>query len=299
VRVASARVRRRLLTLPVLLAAACSGAPEPVPAVVPVRQPPGYAADQRRAIGDRFDLPQAELFVPRGYEVPADGLVPLFVHFQGGVPVAEENFVRCARPGVLIASRLAGRSSAFAAPYRDPNAFATLLTLGERLLSDRAGRSVTFAPITITFFSAGYGAVRELLRHPPFVLRIAALVAVDSIYADTVPGTRQAQPEQMRGFVAFAQAAAQGDKTFVVAHSRIATEYASTAECADALLAALGLQRHRVSDRYSERGVPVTATADRGNFHLLEFAESDPGIHVDILYMVPELVRAFVPHGAP
>lgn len=277
---------KRLL---LLLLCGCAGAP----AAPPLRLPPHYASSERRADGERIDLPLAELFVPRGYAAPADGRVPLFVHFQGGVPVAEQNFVRFERPGVLIASRLAGRSSAFSAPYRDPAAFAGLLQAGEQALGQRCGQSITFAPITITFFSAGYGAVRELLRHEQFVRRIDNLISADSIYADVVPGTRQPRPEQMAGFVAFARQAAAGAKVFVLAHSRIVTDYASTAETADALLAALGLPRTPVQ-AWTARGVPIASEAHRGGFHLFGFDEAEARIHMDILYGVPELVRRYV-----
>lgn len=279
-------MRRALL----LLLGACSAAPQ----LPPPRQPPGYPAGERRAQGERIDLPLAELFVPQGYAVPADGRVPLFVHFQGGVPVAEESFVRFLRPGVLIASKLSGRSSAFSQPYREPQAFRELLAAGEQMLGERAGRPVTFAPITITFFSAGYGAVREFLRHDEFMARIDNLISADSIYSDVLPGTRTPRPEQMAPFIAFARLAVAGKKVFVLGHSRIVTDYASTAETADARLAALDLSR-QPSHGFTARGVPIASEAHRGGLHLFGFDEAVAGIHVDLLFAVPEWVQRYVP----
>src|SRR5262245_23232535 len=109
------------------------GSTAPVPPAtprLPPRLPPGWPESIAR--GERIALPLAELFVPTGFAVPADGAVPLCVHFQGGVKAAEENFARMQRPGVLIASTLAGRSGAFAEPYRDPAAFRALLAAGEQ-----------------------------------------------------------------------------------------------------------------------------------------------------------------------
>lgn len=254
----------------------------------------------RRAAGERIELEHARLFVPAGFELPSDGRVPLSVHFQGGPVIAEENFVRSGARGVLIASTLGGLSSAFARRYEDPAAFDVLLASASAALSSESTR-VRFEPITITFFSAGYGAVRELLEHEAHFERIDALVSADSIYADVVaPGVRAAEASDMIDFMRFAQAAARGTKTFVVAHGMYPTEYASTAECADLLLASVG-GRREPSSRHTERGVPIGSEAHVGGFHLYTFDEGAEGdaagarIHLDCLYMIPELVRRHVP----
>ncbi len=257
----------------------------------PERLPPSLAKLERLARGDRIDLEHSRLFVPHGYAVPDDGRVPLFIHYQGGVTIAEENFVRMQRPGVLIASTLKGFSSAFAKPYQDPQRFRALLAAGEGELARRSGRKVRFEPIVITFFSAGYGAVRELLKEPEFFDRISGLVSADSIYASVVGDkVRAPHAEQMVDFMRFAQRAARGEKTFVLVHGMYQTPYASTAECADLILASVDARRRPV-ERYTRRGIPISAEAHVGGFHAYTVDESGPGIHVDCLYMIPELVR--------
>jgi hypothetical protein len=265
-----------------------------MPIVAPGRLPSSLAALGRQAEGDRIPIEHASLLIPSGYEVPASGDVPLFVHFQGGVTIAEENFVRMRRPGVLIASKLSGRSSAFSKPYADPRKFHDLLAAAQTELTRRTGRPVRLGPITITFFSAGYGAVRELLKDPELFARISALVSADSIYASVVADdVRAPDAAQMVDFMRFAQAAARGEKTFVVAHGMYQTPYASTAECANLLLAGVDGARTPVS-RFTERGVPIAAEAHVGGFHLYTFDEATAGIHVDCLYMIPEWVRRHV-----
>ncbi|HEB53731.1 MAG TPA: hypothetical protein ENI87_10815 [bacterium] len=272
--------------LPWLLAASCAGRTPPPP-----RPAPSLATLARRAVGVRIALPDAELFVPAGYRPPATGGVPLAIHFQGGVRIAEENFVRMGRQGVLIASTLAGRSGAFARPYKDPNAFRHLLAAGERELSRHFGRELEFDDLLITSFSAGYGAVRELLKQPEFFARIEALVMADSVYASVVADdVRAPLAEQMVDFLRFAQAAARGDKTFVLTHSAIATDYASTAECADLILAAVA-GRRQPSSAFTARGVPIASEFHCRGMHVYAFAEADAGIHIDCLWMIPELVR--------
>ena len=286
---------------------ACAGSINDVPEQLPreelppaqrtrPRLPPTLSTLQPRAAGERRTLPQAVLFVPDDLVLDASGRVPLWLHFQGGLRIAEENFVRMHRPGVLIASAITGLSSKFSTPYRDPAAFRALLAAGEAALREVTGHSsATLGDIGITFFSAGYGAVREILKDAEMFARIGALVSADSIYADVVaPHVRAPRMEQMADFVRFAQAAARGEKVFVVAHTEIRTPYATTAETAALLLASVAGERRTVTE-VTERGVPITTRADVGGFHLYGFAEDTPGIHMDMLYAIPELVRHHVP----
>ena len=256
----------------------------------------------RSAGGWRCDLPLARLFVPEAVEthllrnVKRSGealSIPLYLHFQGGPDTAEANFNRMECEGVLIASTLSGFSSAFRRPYEDPAAFAELLAAGEAALGERAGASVRFEPITITFFSAGYGAVREFLKEPRYFDRIQCLVSADSIYADiAAPSARAPRVEQMDGFLRFAQAAARGEKTFVLVHGMYPTEYASTSECADLLLASVAGTRVPAGWT-TERDIFIDEEFHVSGFHLLTCDRDDAEIHVECLHMIPELIRRY------
>lgn len=264
----------------------------------PPRVAPSLAALPRLARGTRVPLASARMFVPADLVVPASGVVPVFVHFKGAPALIEELFVRVHRPGILISSTLSGFSSAFKKPYEDPEAFRSLLRSAEQQLRRVLARDdVHLGAITITFFSAGYGAVRELLKHDDLFARIQTLVSADSIYA-SLAGESPRTPDaaQMAGFVRFARAAVRNEKTFVLAHSEIATPYASTRDTADWLLAAVSVER-RPATGYTRRGVPIATAAHAGGFYVYGFAEADARIHVDILWMLDELVRAHVPGG--
>tara|TARA_R110002096_G_scaffold33110_10_gene95823 strand:- start:1681 stop:2583 length:903 start_codon:yes stop_codon:yes gene_type:complete len=286
-----------------VVAAGCESTTEPVPSkpvpsnssAVP-RLRSTLAGIERLAIGSRTPLTDAQLFVPAGFAPDATGNVPLYLHFQGGVTIAEENFARMQRPGVLIASTIQGRSSAFSRPYANPAAFRSLLESAEHRLSTQFERELRFDPIVITFFSAGYGAVRELLKEPEFFDRIDALVSADSIYASVVhPDVRAPLAEHMVDFLRFAQAAVRGDKTFVLAHGMYATDYASTSECANLILASVA-GRRVASGEFTKRGVPISSAFHQRGMHLYTFDENTAAFHVDCLYMIPDLVRRHVRH---
>jgi hypothetical protein len=103
--------------------------------------------------------------------------------------------------------------------------------------------------IAISSFSAGFGAVREILKSQEYFDRIAGIYMVDSLYCGYVgDGTDNVQtgvvhPQLMKDFLRFARAAAEGDKVMIVTHCMEPTPgYASTLETADYLMQHLEIQ---------------------------------------------------------
>ncbi len=261
---------------------------EPQSLPSPRRLPPGH--QESLAKGVWADLQDARLFVPDGLVAAADARIPVCIHFQGAPIAAAENFVRSRRDGCLIASTIRGLSSAFAGPYRDPEAFGRLLAEGEQELARILGRPARFGDLAVSSWSAGYGAVRELLKDPRWFERIGTIAVADSIYATVVAqDVRAPLVADMVDFGRFAQAAARGEKTMIVAYGLYQTDYASTSETARWLNACVDAEMAAVPDQ-TARGIPIARQAHVGRYHCYEFAESGPGIHVDCLYFVPEML---------
>src|SRR5437762_5095578 len=105
--------------------------------------------------GQRTKLSIGTLFVPK--ELKREGTVPLFVHFHGGDWLPEVAAVRHGRTAVITV-QLGSGSAVYGKPFEDAKAFGTMLAEAEQ----KAG--VKFGPITLTAWSAGYGAVRAILR---------------------------------------------------------------------------------------------------------------------------------------
>jgi len=147
---------------------------------------------------------------------------------------------------VLVVT-MPGLSTAYAKPFQDdPALFEKLLEQARRAEREPA-EAARWRRVTLSCFSAGYGAVREILRSPA-ADRVDGIVAADSIYAgiDREQPRRTVSPRDMAGFLAFARQAAAGQRVFVIAHSAQQTSYASTTETADFLLTSLGLSRTRL-----------------------------------------------------
>jgi hypothetical protein len=194
-----------------------------------------------------------------------------------------------------------GLSSAYQRPFaRDPQLFAASLQESLAVLRSRAAFSdkTEWGRLAICSFSAGFGAVRELLKSPEYFDRIDGLLLIDSLYCGYVgDGTAGVQrgvvhPGLMQDFLRFAQASAQGRKVMVVTHCSGPTPgYASTRETADYLLEHLQLEPQAVSrvvhlslpGKAGREGLALYRQANRKGFSLFGSPgsnEADHGKHL-------------------
>ena len=209
-----------------------------------------------------------------------------------------------------------GRSHTAPSTFEQPETFQNLLSEAAENLGSKRG----WGSISLSCFSAGYGAVREILRRPEYFALVNNVLLLDGMHASYSPegklladgGTIQASDIEV--FVNFARAAVAGGrvsggssprvskgvfskgvfnkgdagrKTFVVTHSEIFPgAYASTTECADYLLAQLALKR-QPRLREGPMGMQQLSAADAGGFHLRGYAGNSAPDHIDFLHAMP------------
>jgi hypothetical protein len=213
----------------------------------------------------------------------------LIIHFHGGVDAVRQAMDRGGGDETVLVVSMPGLSAAYAQPFRDePGLFHRLLALP---LDDRGGMTdevPAWTRVTLSCFSAGYGAVREILRSPA-VERIDAVVAADSIYAGIEGEAANRRPSQtdMAAFLAFAREAADGKRVFVVAHSAQTTPYASTTETASALLSALGLSRTTVAAAADAEFSEVTRS-QRGGLLVIGYSGESAAAHLHHLRILEQ-----------
>ncbi|MCX7017905.1 MAG: hypothetical protein WCK47_03895 [bacterium] len=246
------------------------------------------------------------LFLPEGWQneiSPDTGDLKVTIHFHGAQWFAIEEHARRGARHPLIAIYQGEGSRVYQAAFENPQNLNQLL---DRALAETRKRGPTkllrLAPIEVQSFSAGYGAVRELLKHPDYVRAISAIVLADSLYASLTTGTEgqrgQPDPEQMRPFIEYGKLAARGDKFFLLAHSDIATPaYASTVETGDALIAGVGARREQVTTgslaaAAPDLGFPLLSRADARNFHVWGYAGRTPQAHMAIARTIAEFWHA-------
>ena len=243
--------------------------------------------------GRREKLELGALFLPEKLKLKSS--VPLFIHFHGGTWLPE---VAAAKTGktAVISIQIGAGSSAYARPFADAKLFSRLIAEAET----KAG--VKFSPITLTAWSAGYGAVREILKVPEYYTRVERVLLIDGLHTGYADGRLQSQggPQEARLetagleiFLQFARDAVAGRKQMIVTHSEIFPgTFSSTTETADWLLAQLGLKRQPVL-KWGPMGTQQLSETRAGKFLLIGFAGNSAPDHLDQLHSLPDYLRWF------
>jgi hypothetical protein len=247
------------------------------------------------------------LFLPRAGKAGANGEVALAIHFHTTTWFAIEEHLRRGLAGPLIVANFGSGSAVYRVPFEDRQRLDRWLRLVEEELKKRGATRARIAAVDISSFSAGYGAVRELLKSPEHVALIRRIVLCDSLYGSLAPasdGGRKAASEHIEPWLPFATAAQRGEKTFVLTYSQVPTEtYASTAECAAAILEALGLEQTAVEEGSTpasrDPDFPLRSRADSGNLHVWGYGGADAQAHITHVRHLADIWRALDAAGKP
>lgn len=236
-----------------------------------------------------------EVFIPER-ALGASG-VPLVLHFQGSTWVPQRAVATMQAPVIVAAALLGAGSSVYARP------FAADSTLYQRLLDTLRARiaAVNRAPsvgeVYLSGWSAGYGAIRQILRRRGNWPAVRGVLLIDGMHTSYVPEGRPLadggvlDTTGVATFAEFARAAVRGEKRFLVTHSEIFPgTYASTTECADWLLETLGMSREAILE-WGPMGTQLLSRSRRGSFEVLGFAGNSAPDHVDQLHGMATFVE--------
>lgn len=276
----------------VLLAGPATAQQNPSPMAETTRAHERVEAVERDGIRRSIDAGfPASLFIP---EDAAPGALDLLIHFMGADYIAEDAVARGDFHEILAVVNLGSGSSVFERPLDKPHAFDTLLDSIRMAVSRAREDDVRLDHIDLSAFSAGYGAVRAILRHHPD--RVHGVLLLDALHTGYVPDhTPLAQGGRLdttllEPFLRFARKAIDGEKSFVLTHSEVFPgAFASTTEAADYLLDALALSREAVL-RWGPVGMQQLSTAGTGKFRVLGFAGNSAPDHVDHLHGLAEFL---------
>jgi hypothetical protein len=238
--------------------------------------------------GRREPLALGTLFIPANVTRPSRVLL----HFHGPAWIAE---VAALREGqtAAITFELGSGSAAYARPFTD-------VALFSRLLAEAATKSgSSFSSVSLTAWSAGYGAVREILSAHDHYERVGRVVLIDGLHAGYAGGRPSTGPSQnavletesLQVFLRFARDAVAGRKRMLVTHSEIFPgTFASTTETTDWLLEQLAVARRPVL-RWGPLGTQQLSEARAGRFLLAGFAGNAAPDHVDQLHSLPDYLK--------
>ena len=270
-----------------LLLLSQAGAQQPA-APAPASQNPSPMTDtsrahgrvaQREVAGRRWTLSVGTLLLPATARVRP--IMPLYVHFHGAGWLAELSATQRDRHAAILTVQLGAGSTVYQKAFTDPQRFQQLLDEAARALSPTA--PPRFHPIVISSFSAGYGAVREILRNHDNWKLIDAIVLADGLHTsyrpEGIPGPLEEEP--LAPFLDFAREAVAGRKQFVITHSEIFPgTFASTTQTTDYLIASLGLKRQPLL-KWGPGGMQQLSEARAGKLRILGFAGNTAPDHID------------------
>lgn len=218
-------------------------------------------------------------------KVKTDKPVPLVIHFHGAAWLVQYHIAQKLPDAALITVNLGSGSRAYGNPFAEAQTFQNLIDEAGKILELKKG----WSSVTLVGFSAGYGAVRAILRQDENFRLVNNVLLLDGIHASYVPeGKVLAEGGTVNGtdldsFVKFAREAVAGKKTFVITHSEIFPgTYASTTECVDFLLSTLGIKR-RAKLQNGPIGMQQLSAVSRSKFHIRGYAGNTAPDHVDQL----------------
>jgi hypothetical protein len=222
---------------------------------------------------------------------------PLLIHFMGATWLPQRAVATMDRPVIVAASYLGAGSATYRRPFADDS------LLYGRLLDTLRARiaQVTGAPrisgVYLSGFSAGYAAVREIVRRPEYLPRVDGVLLLDGMHAGYIPDRTPLadggaiDTADVMPFVNFARLAAAGGKRFVITHTEIFPgTFASTTECADWLLGALGLTRTPVLE-WGPLGTQLLSRTQKGRLEVLGFAGNSGPDHIDLFHGMAAFVE--------
>ena len=272
------RTRSTSLSVGFLVAAILAGAVPP--AVDHPRLPHSVPAGRREV------LVAGHLFVPQ--KLARKKRMPLLVHFHGAAWVAETAAAKDGRWSVISVETGEG-ADVYSKQFSDHALFGKML--------DEASRKtgIHFGPILLSAWSAGYGAIREILEVPGDYRRVDKVLLIDGLHTDYAAG--RPGPALDAGhlgiFLKFARDAVARRKTMVIIHSEITPgTYASTTETADWLLTSLRLTRRKVLRPVpGPMGMRETSEVRAGKFRVIGYAGKTADDHVAQFESLPWQLR--------
>jgi hypothetical protein len=248
------------------------------------------------ATGRQINMSDAgwKIFIPNSYVQRPGNVADLLVHFHGDPQTYSNNAQYAHLNTVIVTVNYSGLSSAYETPFTDTTKFQTLMN--EALTKVRAesdfADNLQWDKIGVSSFSAGYGAVRQILKQAAYRNDIDCLLAADSLYASFTSGSDHTPLDsQMTDYRTYATMAAAGSKTFIFSHSQVPTyTYCETRECADDLMAWVGT----TPSAYTGTGLGTLdfyRHAKKGNFEVWGATGSDGDSHLEHLRYIGQFLQ--------
>jgi hypothetical protein len=256
----------------------------PSPMVEHTREHPRLT--QTTPPGHREKLELGTLFIPEKLHSKTP---KLFFFFHGGDWLPEYAAAQQKDTAVITVQSGAG-SSNYIRLFTDPKRFLALIAEAQ------AKSGLTFSEIDLAGWSAGCGALRQILHDQPSYDRVHGVLCIDGTHTDYPtghPGPTESQinTDNLQIWVRFGQDAMAGKKRFIIVHSEIFPgTFASTTETADYLLTQWRLTPHPVV-KWGPMKTQMLSEVNSGGLTVIGFAGNAAPDHVDLLNSLPDYLH--------
>jgi hypothetical protein len=219
----------------------------------------------------------------------------VIVHFHGQTAM-RMTLAQVARGVAFVGIDLGIASGPYQDAFASPEAWPLLKKSIESALKAQSGDDrAHIRHLGLTAWSAGYGAVNEILKH--HTSEVDAVVLLDGLHAawDPKHNSHSSGADVIAGPVAptleFAKMALKGEKIFVFSHSEVdPVTYPSTRLTADMLMRELGLKRRAVHETPSDK-FGLYGTLDTRGVHIWSYRGNDKPAHCTHLTHIDRAVR--------
>lgn len=241
-----------------------------------------------------------QMIVPQAGGITKSGDFDVVFHFHGH-EAARKEWIRAINGIVLVGIDLGNGSGPYSATFNAPAVFSHLVKSVEEGVAKHFGIPRARARhIGLSAWSAGYGAVQEILGTDYGQRNIDTVILLDALHTGYIgnPQERVLNQRQIQSFVDFAQLAVRQKRLMFVSHSSIVPPgYASTTETANLLVQSVGGKPTRTGPRAGDpMGLELISRFSHGSFHMRGFSGNDKMDHCAHFGLLQDVARI---HLAP
>lgn len=228
---------------------------------------------------------------------PETEKVSVLFHFHGTGFVVDSAVMNARAPVAGLSINLGAGSGVYGREFSEQGSFQAVYDTTVAVLKRKYG-IIDINTVILSGFSAGYGAVRAILRQGDRP-KIDGVLLMDGIHAGYIPpGTGlhyggKVDSTDLKAFIGFAKKSMEkdADSAFLITHSEIFPgTYVSTTEATDSILGKLGILRKPVL-RWGPGGMQQLSVAEKGRFRVLGFAGNTAPDHMDHLHNLPTFLN--------
>jgi hypothetical protein len=221
--------------------------------------------------------------------------IDLLIHFHGLSYVPQHAVYHANHPFILAVVNLGSGSFVYENAFREELTFPKFIEAITKSVSQKKSVPIKISKIYLSSFSAGYGAIRAILKN--HLLTVDGIILLDGLHTDYIPARRvlsrggKLNEEKLRDFLHFARLAMDGKKKLLIAHSEIFPgTYSSTTETADYLLNSLDIPRNPVL-KWGPMGMQLLSETNVKGLRILGFAGNSAPDHIDHFHALPEFLK--------